>query len=160
MNCHEVCDELARKEGMLDPTEDAAALEHLATCGPCRHFRTALLDEDRVLRSALSFSELDSAHVLELERRTLALVAAESDVSVRPDRVLIPAAAAVGGVFFLSITGIDTEPLRAQLQDALLHSAGPAGASMVTAAALLSALLVVTAGRLCRGPEPREGGSR
>lgn len=159
MNCHDVRDELVRKEGMPDPKDDAAVLEHLATCQPCRHFQTALQDEDRLLRSALSFSELDAARVLELERRTLAALAAESDVSAGPNRLLLPAAAAVGGVVLVSITGIETEPLRAQLQESLLQSGSPAGVSMMLFASLLSALLGSAAGLLCRGIGPLEGES-
>jgi hypothetical protein len=160
MNCQDVRDELAGKEGTLDPTEDATVLEHLATCRSCQHFRTVLQEEDRVLRSVLSFPELDPARVLELERRTLTLLAAEPDLSSRPARLMIPAAAALVGAVLVSITGIDTEPLRAQLQDALLHSGSPAGVSIVMAAALLSALLGLGAERLSRGLEPLEGGAR
>jgi hypothetical protein len=144
---------------MLDLKQIAGVPAHLATCRSCRHFQTALQDEDRLLRSALSFSELDSSGVLELERRTLAMLAADSDVSAGPMRLLFPAAAAVGGAVLVSIVGIETEPLRAQLQDALLQSGSPAGVSMVLVASLLSALLGRTAGLLCKGFEPLEGGS-
>jgi anti-sigma factor RsiW len=160
MNCHDVRDELARTDGMLDPKQDVGVPEHLATCRSCRHFQTALQEEDRLLRSALSFSELDSAEILELERRTLAVLAAESDVSAGPIRLLLPAAAAVGGVALVSIVGIETEPLRARLQDALAQSVSPSGVSIVLVASLLSALLGRTVGLLYKGFEPLEGGSK
>jgi hypothetical protein len=144
---------------MLDPQEDARALKHLASCQSCRHFRAALQDEDRILRSVLSFSELDSARILELERRTLAILEAEPDPSSGPGRLLLQAAAAMGGVVLVSFMGMETEPLRAQLQDALLQAGSPHGASIVMVASLLSAMLGIAAGLLCRGHEPLEGGS-
>jgi hypothetical protein len=151
MNCSEAREKLLLADGELRLETDAA--RHLEDCRSCQAFLAALQEEDRTLRAALSYTELDFRRISELEKRTRSALDADTGVSVGWLRVLLPASAALGGVAVVSLTGIETETLQIQLRDALLGSRHITGMIVVLAASLVSAALGIAAGRLCRNPD-------